>query len=715
LINERCKRLLNYLIDMKHPVTIKKLSNQLGVSSRTIRYDLDKIDMWLDEQHFLRLIRKHKSGISLDKYDSNLKDALTMNNIHTYIMSPQERTKFILSILFSSVEPLNLKTISDRLEVSISTISNDLKNVKSWLNEYYIQLISKPNYGIVLKADEKNLRKAYMELVYEVLGQNVISADYYSSKIDLLNWRPGRYYCFNDFEKLSKDELIVVINCIKLIEKEDKVHFTDIAHTKLLLYLTIMTIRVKNGALVNFEANEIHFLASQKEYYIAQLALDFLENNLKLKFNLNETAYLALNILSSKILDFTENKNMGSLIEEGNLSVDALSVSGQVIYEAQKLLDVNLDNDKGLLLNLALHIKPLLYRLHFNLPCDKNPLLLDIKNSFPDIYNATHKAAGKILFNKNNKAIEEDEIGYITMHLGAAIFKKMKEGLKNIDVAIVCGTGIGVADMLSSRINMLFSNVNISKIFSYHEFQDNIKNIEYDVLLSTVPLDDLGVKYVLVSPLLNDNDIEKLKEFLMLKPQNIDLKGFIEATLNIISNIMVLSENKKLQLQMELLKSLPKQVNTFVVKKNTTPSLKELLLEESIMLNVKVNDWREAIDYAGNVLVKQGFVDKKYVKSMIRYKEKLGSYIVIDKGIAMPHAMPQGVLKPCFSLITLKDPVEFGHSENDPVDIVIVLATTNNWVHIQALTELMLILNCHGAVKSIREAVYPSEIISLLQ
>lgn len=715
MINERCKRLLNYLIDAKHPVTIKKLSNQLGVSARTIRYDLDRIDMWLGDQHFSRLIRKPRSGITLGMVDSKLQDALTRNNIHTYIMSPQERTNFILSILFSSVEPVNLKTISDRLEVSISTISNDLKNVKSWLNEYYIKLISKPNYGIVLETDEKNLRKAYMELVYEVLGQNVISADYYSPKYGLLNWRLGRYYYFNDFEKLSENELIVVINGIKLIEKEEKVHFTDNAFTKLLLYLTIMIIRVKKGALVNFEANEIRFLASQKEYHIAQVVLDFLENCLKLSFNLNETANLALNILSSKILDFTENKNMGSLIEEGNLSVDALSVSGQVIYEVQKLLDVNLDNDKDLLLNLALHIKPLLYRLHFNLPFDKNPLLLDIKNSFPDIYNAVQKAVGKILFNKTNKAIEEDEIGYITMHLGAAIFKKMKEGFKNIDVAIVCGTGIGVADMLSSRINMLFSNINISKIFSYHEFQDNIENIEYDVLLSTVPLDDLGVKYVLVSPLLNNNDIEKLKEFLMLKPQNIDLKGFIEATLNIISNIMVLSENKKLQLQMELLKSLPKQVNAVVVKKNSPLGLKELLLEESIMLKVKVNDWRDAINYAGSLLVKQSFVDKKYVKSMIRYKEKLGSYIVIGKGIAMPHALPQGVLKPCFSLITLKDPVEFGHFENDPVDIVIVLATTNNWVHIQALTELMLILNCPSAVKSIREAVYPNEIFNLLQ
>lgn len=716
IINDRCVRLMEYLINIKKPVTIQKLARHFGVSVRTIRYDLDKIDMWLDFNHFPRLVRKPNSGIMLSIECADvIKEALMKKNIHTYIMSPPERCRFILSILFSSTDPVNLKMISDRLQVSISTISNDLKNIKSWLNEFDISLISKPNYGIALEANEKNFRKAYIELLYEVLEQDVNNTNYGGGKFDLLIKQLENVYYFDDFKKLSDDERKIVIHGTKLIEKEGKVQFTDIAFTKLLLYLIVMVVRVKKGAFVSLETSEIHFLVNQKEYCIAQITMNFLEENLKLKFSLNETANLALNIMASKIMDFTENKNMGSLIEQGRLSVDVLSVTGQIIHEVQKLLDVNLENDKDLLLNLALHIKPLLYRLHYNLPCEKNPLLLEIKNSLPDIYGAAQKAVGKILFNKTNKIIEEDEIGYITMHLGAAIFKKMKVGFKNVDAVIVCGTGIGTAEMLSSRIKMLFSNINISKILSYHEFQENIRNLEYDVLLSTIPLDDLGVEYILVSPLLNTNDLEKLNKFFMLKPQNIELKSFIEATLNIVSNVMVLSEYQKMQIQMELLKNLPKQINAAAIKKNSLPSLKELLAEESIRLKVRVKDWRDAINYAGSLLVKQGFVDKKYVRSMIRCKEKLGSYIVIDKGIAMPHALPQGVFKPCFSLITLDEPVEFGHSENDPVDVVIVLATINNWIHIQALTEIMLILNDSDAMRSIREAANPNEILNLLQ
>lgn len=72
----------------------------------------------------------------------------------------------------------------------------------------------------------------------------------------------------------------------------------------------------------------------------------------------------------------------------------------------------------------------------------------------------------------------------------------------------------------------------------------------------------------------------------------------------------------------------------------------------------------------------------------------LGPYIVIAPGIAMPHARPEmGAKKIGMSLITLTQPVNFGHPENDPVKIVVCLCSTDSITHLKALSQLMQFLD----------------------
>jgi PTS system ascorbate-specific IIA component len=74
---------------------------------------------------------------------------------------------------------------------------------------------------------------------------------------------------------------------------------------------------------------------------------------------------------------------------------------------------------------------------------------------------------------------------------------------------------------------------------------------------------------------------------------------------------------------------------------------------------------------------------------MKKVMNELGPYCVIAPGIALLHARPEdGVKKACLSLITLKKPVPFGHSTNDPVDVVFTLGARNKEDHIEALAEL---------------------------
>lgn len=117
--------------------------------------------------------------------------------------------------------------------------------------------------------------------------------------------------------------------------------------------------------------------------------------------------------------------------------------------------------------------------------------------------------------------------------------------------------------------------------------------------------------------------------------------------------------------------------------------LSDVLKLEYIKLNVECKDWEDAIKTAGGILVDNKVVTDEYIEEAIKGVKELGPYIVITKGVALPHATNKiGVNKTGIALITLKTPVNFGNKDNDPVYYVFMLATTDMDSHLAALSNL---------------------------
>lgn len=128
----------------------------------------------------------------------------------------------------------------------------------------------------------------------------------------------------------------------------------------------------------------------------------------------------------------------------------------------------------------------------------------------------------------------------------------------------------------------------------------------------------------------------------------------------------------------------------------------EFITPDIIAVNVKVDSWQDAVNYAGNLLLKADFIEERYIDAMVNKVNELGPYIVIAPQIAMPHARPEdGVKRSAISIITLDSGIAFGHEKNDPVKLVIALAAVDNKEHIQALAKLMEILGEVDTLKNI--------------
>ena len=100
---------------------------------------------------------------------------------------------------------------------------------------------------------------------------------------------------------------------------------------------------------------------------------------------------------------------------------------------------------------------------------------------------------------------------------------------------------------------------------------------------------------------------------------------------------------------------------------------------------------------------------------MIATVEQLGPYIVIAPGIALAHSRPSpAVRRAGISLVTLAEPVEFGHRQNDPVSLVVGLAAPDDEGHVTALATLAEFLSDEGRRDALMSAPDPGALRQMI-
>lgn len=143
--------------------------------------------------------------------------------------------------------------------------------------------------------------------------------------------------------------------------------------------------------------------------------------------------------------------------------------------------------------------------------------------------------------------------------------------------------------------------------------------------------------------------------------------------------------------------------------------LSSLISRETVRAKVSVQDWEEATESVGRLLVSAGKITAEYITAMKRVLKEMGPYAVIAPGIVLLHARPEdGVLLPCLGLVTLMVPVPFGHSENDPVDLVFALGAVDKQAHISALQQLAEMLGDPDKLQEIRSAANDGSLLKIL-
>src|ERR1700712_1219013 len=129
------------------------------------------------------------------------------------------------------------------------------------------------------------------------------------------------------------------------------------------------------------------------------------------------------------------------------------------------------------------------------------------------------------------------------------------------------------------------------------------------------------------------------------------------------------------------------------------------LPDSAVTVGAHASDWRDAVELAGEALTRSGATEPGYSARMIQVIDEFGAYIVIAPGLALAHARPgPDVLADGLSVVTLTDPVVFGHPHNDPVSVVIGLAVSTPEAHVTSVAELANVFNHPEALPALAAA-----------
>ncbi len=132
--------------------------------------------------------------------------------------------------------------------------------------------------------------------------------------------------------------------------------------------------------------------------------------------------------------------------------------------------------------------------------------------------------------------------------------------------------------------------------------------------------------------------------------------------------------------------------------------MKNYLDMNNLYIVDEIQNVKEGIQIASQLLEKNEYTDANYSKAVIKNFEKYGKNFIISPYIILPHARPeQGVIKNGFSIVLVKKPL-FCEDAKATVRLIIVLAARSSKDHLDFLKYFASILNDDTKISTILQA-----------
>lgn len=461
---------------------LKELSEILGVSLQTIKADLQNMDGLLNEY-----------GIELDFLTGNRLRIRGAENLICLLKDAETMLEFsmekqIILLLLLHDDYLVLQDIADMLYVSKSLVE---KIMPVLLKKYPEELKSVRHYGVRYVASQLERRSKFVEILAPYFQGIDFKAEFYN--FDRLHFTISSFITEHDIEQS--------IAAVHYVHSIKKFSFTDESICQLFLHALCLKAshrRFKKVHMGTMFAELVHGMEGEQEFNAAAGELGrILDTTAE-----DEQFYLTYLLMTLRKQQMSDNEYFVVAME---------SIIKEIFKRIFDRMSINFNDDKDLINGLSVHLYTTILRKDHLKTSSLDYQWQDVRYQYPLGYEMAAVAAEVILSEIKYK-VSEEEMLYLAMHFQAAV-ERMKNGRQKIKVIIVCHYGMAAASLISSKLKRLLVNIEVVEITSMQAFLRK-KVIEANLVLSTETVKKIAAPIIYVTPLLLENEIKQIRDFI---------------------------------------------------------------------------------------------------------------------------------------------------------------------------------------------------------
>ncbi|HBG1135256.1 TPA: transcription antiterminator [Clostridioides difficile] len=571
---------LNFIKTQHDWIDSSTLANYLNVSTRSIRKYVNEIN---SNGAF---ILSSKKG-----YKVNLNTNCQTKIDSSENISPDNRLNLILKELIVNSNGINIFDLSEELFVSPATIEGDIVKANKFIGSYNLK-IKQSKFLLKLVGNESAKRKLMSSIIFKETGSDFLSL-----------FDVQKIYQEYNLTKL-KENIIYIL-------KKYNLFINEYAINNILLHLMITIDRIKKNNYID-SVEVVNYIDNNVDINIAKDISNFLESEYNITLTSAELYYLVFQLTNkTTVLNYNQmdTKSLSNYIDE-----HFVKLTKKIIKNVYDLYLIDL-SDEEFVVKFTLHVKNLISRAKNNQVL-RNQIPQKLKDSYPLIYDISVYICNQIQ-TLENVDIDEDEISYISLHVGS-FFDRQKLLEDKVLCALITPNYYDLQFKIVRDLEKRFNkSIEIIQIFS------DTHNLDFDnkvdMVITTLPINDrCPIPFVYVNPYLNRKDYDNIQsKFIQIKDRK---------------NILTVQNHL------------------------------EMYFSESLfMKNIYLDSAKDYIRFMGNILYENKYVKPNYIDDVL-IREKMSS-TAFNNNVAIPHSMKMDALKTGVCLIVNDKPVKWGEEK----------------------------------------------------
>lgn len=617
MITKRQMKILRILHEREDFITLSGIAAVVGVSSKTVRNDLSVIREELSSADVL--VTRPNKGIRLklpgDEYQRLIRFATKK-----YIpIDYKSQRGLAVAVLLLKTPGVTLEQIGEALFLSRSAVNRAVAEAEKLLFPHGVSI--------------QRGRGRKLSILYEEYGWRMALWDAFRMAERHGMMENGREDYFTPEKTCAHIGWFLdgfdVFPVMKILDRFERMHgffFSYEARQLVLFHISACIfrsrkkrVRVPPPVRPGFDMEYDRLLADS----LAQLIKEVYSFELPVE----EKTYLQRHL---SMADPKEFVNAG-LLQNFQLQYPKISgMASRIIGLFSRILEIDFSSDGALYNNMFLTLRSTLARLSLSISVE-NLLLDQIKAKYPKILVAAWSAS-VILENETGLAVNENELGFLALHICGAVERTSFSS----HVLILCNYGVGVSRLMKVRLENAVAGATVDDVISVQDEQ-RAKCSNCDFIISSCPVEGNfgGKEVVVVDNFLPPSDIAVIRE----KMQSIHRR---------------------------------KKQWAFIGELDETAGRGESSLFDSRFVRIGVRGFKkeDLLRQMCGELQQAGFVTPGYVDSVLSREEATSTEVA--EGVAIPHGCTKFVLRSVISVAVLEEPVAW--CGENPVDVIFLLA-----------------------------------------